>query len=238
MSNNNNKRTTDNGRRNRNKQKKTRNVTTQQLLGKIQEIENTLMETKWFDEFDDAMAIQTSPGANNSFCKVAQGDQPFERNGDQISPIEIQVRFSCRSPQIMVAPAFLRVIIYCDKQSNMADNALFTTGGNQNALLETVITGVPAYLAPYNHLAKDKYIVYFDKVYAISQPGESGGAATYKPIQDVIRIKLGSMRIKFGSSAATFPITNCFKAGLVSSQTGATVCPVVELSTRVLFKDS
>lgn len=238
MSKNNTNETRNNRRARKNKQKKTRNITTNQLLGKIQEIENTLMETKWFDEFDDAMAIQTSPGANNSVCKIAQGDQPFERNGDQISPIELEVRFSCRSPQTMAAPAFLRVIVYNDKGSNMADNSLFTTGGNQNALLETLITGVPAYLAPYNYLAKDKYTVWFDKVYTISQFAESGGAATYQPLADVIRIKIANMRMKFGSSAATFPITNCFKVGLVSSQTGATVCPVVELQSRILFKDS
>jgi len=236
--------------RNSNSKVSKKNISTQQLLRKIEEIERDIIETKWFDAYDAAESIRTSPASNYHVTPIAQGDQPFQRNGDQIAAFRLEMRWSCFTPSGQRTPAWLRRIVYIDKQSNMVDNPVFTTGGNQNALLETAITGVPAYLAPFNYLARDRYRILSDQIFQIRQiapsqfsnPGvgtpNTETAAYNMPLHEVFGMALGSVRIKYGSNTATFPITNAIKIAFVSSVVGVDEAPVVQLTTRLFYRDA
>lgn len=228
-----------------NKRQKT--VTNRKILNRLNDIENNLMETKWFDLYDAAEQVRTSPASNYHVTPIAQADQPFNRNGDQVAATRLEMRWSCSTPSGQRTPCWLRRIVYVDRQANMADNSVFTTGGVQSALLETLITGVPAYLAPYNHLARDRYRVLSDKTFSIKQIAVSTytnvqpsveSAAWNTPLNEVFQCNLNHLRIKYGSSAATFPITNAIKVAFVSSVVGADEAPVVELTTRLYYKDA
>lgn len=217
------------------------------LQRQVNDIEHNLIETKWFDSYDAAESVRTSPASNYHVTPISQGDQPFNRNGDQVAATELQLRWTAITPSGQRTPCWVRRIVYIDRQSNMADNSVFTTGGDQTALLETLITGVPAYLAPFNYLARDRYRVLSDKTFQIQQiavarysNGEPSTeeAAYNKPLHEVYSVHLNNLRIKYGSSAAGFPLTNSIKVAFVSSVIGADEAPVVQLTTRLLYKDA
>jgi len=208
-------------------------------MAKLNEIENTLMETKWFDLWDLTESIRTSPASLYHITPVAQADQPYNRNGDQIAVTDIQLRWSATIPVAGVAvPAFLRRIIFIDRQANLNPPSAFTTGGDQSALLETLITGVPAFLAPFNYLAKDRFRVLSDKTFAFNNLNAMAGATFVSPLHEELNLKIQPLRVKYGSSAAGFPITNSIFVCFVSSIVAAVDAPDLQFSSRILFKDA
>jgi len=214
-------------------------ISTKKLMAKLNEIENTLMETKWFDSYDLTESIRTSPASLYHITPVAQGDQPYNRNGDQLAITDIQLRWSATIPVAGVAvPAFLRRIIFVDRQANMTAPSAFTTGGDQSALLETVITGVPAFLAPFNYLAKDRYRILSDKTFKFNNLNAMAGATFISPLHEELNLKIQPLRVKYGSSAATYPVTNSVFVYFMSSVVAAVDAPDLQFSSRILFKDA
>jgi len=241
--------------RKRRTQRKRKAPTNRTLAKRIKFVENNLIELKWRDGF--ATAIQPwgwSPNlgsqVNTHFTPIAQGDQPYERNGDMIHTTSFQVRFSVYCPRGERSNTYLRVIIFWDRQPNMANNGLFTSGGDNTALLEDASTTAPLYLAPINYLAIDRYDILYDKTYRMDTLSRASNSNPAPPgVQDEIsafnqglikHIKVRTSRkVKYGNANAGYPVTNALHVAWISNiASSINEAPIVTYCARLYYKDA
>lgn len=218
-------------------------ATVKSLEKKVNHIANDLIELKWTDDYL-ANAITTTTGRNFHMTDIAQGDQPYERNGNQITPTSLQCRYSVYTPVGQRTPAYLRCIVFWDRQANAADNQLLTVSGGEMALLHNAVVS-DGYLAPFNYRAKERFTVLYDKTHKIEQStvnrfDVATGAVNQtnnSGIHNNFYIKLGR-QVKYKDQTATFPITNALHVVFVSSVSGNDEAPLVTFGARMYYKDA
>lgn len=221
--------------------------TTKTLSKKIRNIENNIIELKWHDLYDafEVARLATFPAYH--LTSIAQGDEPFNRNGNKLVTTSVQLRFSIYCPRGQRTGTTLRCIIFWDRQSN--SNGLTPTTSIQPYGLLDNTAGAPGFLCPYNYNAVDRYSVIYDKTWVLQSLGRASNSNPAPPgVQDETSaynqmmtkfIKLKTSRIvKYGTNAATFPVTNALYALFLSDVPGADEAPEIEFCSRVYYRDA
>lgn len=217
--------------------------TTKALDKKIKNIENNIIELKWFDVYDASEIVRSGTESLYHITPIAQGDQPYNRNANQVSATSLLCRYSVILPVGQRTPCYMRCIVFWDRQANVQP-APATTGSVTTGLLHTS-TGAPNYLAFYNYRAKERYTVLYDKVFKIDQIGtkdfDTGTgneeSALNQGYVDNFYIKL-NRSIKWGDESGTFPITNALYVYFTSNVAGADEAPDVQFNARLYYKDA
>lgn len=213
------------------------------LAKKVKHIQDDLIELKWFDVYDASEIVRSSTESLYHITPIAQGDQPFNRQGDQISTTSLQCKFSIITPVGQRTPVFMRYIVFWDRQANGATCPI-TTDSVTWGLLHTS-AGAPARLAFQNYRAMDRYKVLLDKQITIQQIGtkdfdQATGneeSTLNQGFTDSFYVK-ASRQVKYGNETATFPITNALYIYFTSNVSGADEAPDVQINCRLYFRDA
>jgi len=226
---------------------KKKSPTTKQLKKEIKEIKDDLIELK---HFDTAFTTQNATSGNGlvvNLMNIDQGDQPTNRNGNQIKTTSAQIRFHVITPVGQRGTCFLRCIVFWDRQANLSAPVMKTSTNNQGMLDDRL--SQPTLLTHINFNAIDRYKILYDKVYTInpvtmaawsfSAPNGSETEMLNEGIHKELYIK-ASRVVKYGDdgSASVWPLTNSLCVAFYSTVSGADEAPNVSFNGRIYYRDA
>lgn len=216
--------------------------TNKSLNKKIHHIENTLMELKFIDSFDNVSLIPPT-GIQDYLIPVAQGDTASNRTGSIINPTSVQIRMSLETDVDQNAPCRVRCVLFWDRQPNNAAPTL--TGASTTLSLLDTGTITDTTLAPFNYNNKHRYHVLMDKVIQFNPQvvltTVTGGTTQVVQMERTKYIikKLGRV-VKYNGTGAT--IASCSANSLFiayfSDVVAAANQPFVSAGYRVYYRDA
>jgi hypothetical protein len=173
------------------------------------------VEFKTFDVFDtdnvtDGLTIV-------QLSNIAQGDTGSTRDGDSCKVVKLLLSFTAKI-NASATNSFVRVMLIRDDQTN---GAIFTTAN----LLEG-----DEYLSPINARNTDRFVVYYDKLFALSNTGAGC-------VKDNMN-KECSFHIQFGAATAAITSLRSKSLALCFISDESTNYPTIDYRSRLTYVDN
>lgn len=205
--------------------------TVRKLDKKVRNIENNLIELKYFDRYATPLSFIPQAGTLvTTAALVSSGDTNNDRTGNVINPTSLLTEFVVT---YTTADPF-RIIIFWDSQPNGAVPVLASTS-NANSLLDDSIVAA-LWMAPRNMNSVQRFKILSDKTY---QPYTSTSVST--PTNVMVckeRIKL-SRKVHFNAANVSTTIANVTTNSLcIAIISFGGTCSLDRYKTRLYFRDA
>jgi hypothetical protein len=173
------------------------------------------VEFKHFDVFDSANV--TDGLTIVQLSNIAQGDTVSTRDGDSCKVTNMLLSITSKI-HASATNSFVRVMLVRDNQTN---GAIFTTAN----LLEG-----DEYLSPANPSNKDRFTIYYDKLFALSNTGEGC-------VKDNMNKEV-SFHIQFGAATAAITSLRGKSLALCFISDESTNYPTIDYRSRLTYVDN
>lgn len=173
---------------------------------------------------------------------LIEGDDSDQMQGDKINSTSLWFNVFFNSDPDEVVPTPVRLIIFWDKQANLATPVITGDGSNTVCLLDigAGTTLAPAIRAPPNVHQKQRFTIIYDQTRDLLPTGTASGGTTYIPGGATFRGKLKLNRlVTYGPNVGTIAgISSNALYALFLSDGGATTSAGVSGSFRFNYKDA
>lgn len=137
-------------------------------------------EVKWLDTNQNPTALNQTTNLTQLLNGVAQGDEPYQRQGNTITSTSLMVKANVYAFPVGVnlgVPQRVRFMIVWDSQSNGSAPQLNGNTNTNSILDDSVITDLT--LAPYNRSNSNRYRMIYDKLIFFPIQIATPGGTTY-----------------------------------------------------------